>query len=124
MMWNTVHERTLRWVLASSQANKPWVVTNDEQGPAGLGVPPDPGYSGFAGKDAKGLDVGYTLHDIRKHSLWGNLMAGGAGVETPGASETPWSIAAAPQSAVAGVPSRWTSGPRQFQVAASASTCP
>ena len=81
MMWNTVHERTLRWLLASSQANKPWVVTNDEQGPAGLGVPPDPGYSGFAGKDAKGLDVGYTLHDIRKHVLWGNLMAGGAGVE-------------------------------------------
>ena len=81
MMWNTVHERTVRWVLASSQAKKPWVVTNDEQGPAGLGVPPDPGYPGFAGKDAKGLDVGYTLHDIRTHTLWGNLMAGGAGVE-------------------------------------------
>jgi len=81
MAWNTVHERTLRWVLASSQAKKPWVVANDEQGPAGLGVPPDPGYSSFAGKDAKGLDVGYTLHDIRKYTLWGNLMAGGAGVE-------------------------------------------
>ena len=54
MMWNTVHERTLRWVIASAQAKKPWVVANDEQGPAGLGVPPDPGYSGFAGKDAKG----------------------------------------------------------------------
>ena len=81
MMWNTVHERTLRWVIASSQAKKPWVVANDEQGPANLGVPPDPGYAGFAGKDVKGLDVGYTLHDIRKHSLWGNLMAGGAGVE-------------------------------------------
>jgi hypothetical protein len=81
MMWNEVHERTLRWVLASSQAKKPWVVANDEQGPAGLGVPPDPGYSGFAGKDAKGLDVGYAHDDIRKHVLWGNLMAGGAGVE-------------------------------------------
>ena len=81
MAWNAVHERTLRWVLASSQAKKPWVVANDEQGPAGLGVPPDPGYSGFAGKDAKGLDVGYTLHDIRKYTLWGNLMAGGAGVD-------------------------------------------
>ena len=54
MAWNAVHERTWRWVLASSQAKKPWVVANDEQGPAGLGVPPDPGYSGFAGKDAKG----------------------------------------------------------------------
>ena len=81
MMWNAVHERTWRWVLASSQAKKPWVVANDEQGPAGLGVPPDPGYSGFAGKDVKGLDVGYTIHDIRRYVLWGNLMAGGAGVE-------------------------------------------
>jgi hypothetical protein len=81
MAWNAVHERTLRWVLASSQAKKPWVVANDEQGPAGLGVPPDPGYAGFAGQDAQGRDVGYTLHDIRKYTLWGNLMAGGAGVE-------------------------------------------
>lgn len=81
MNWSTVHERTLRWVLASAQAKKPWVVANDEQGPAGLGVPPDPGYAGFAGKDVKGTDVGYTLHDIRKHTLWGHLMAGGAGVE-------------------------------------------
>ena len=81
MMWNAVHERTIRWLLASAQAKKPWVVTNDEQGPAGLGVPPDPGYAGFAGKDVKGMDVGYTLHDIRKYTLWGNLMAGGAGVE-------------------------------------------
>jgi hypothetical protein len=81
MAWNAVHERTLRWLLASSQAKKPWVVANDEQGPAGLGVPPDPGYSGFAGKDAQGRDVGYSHHDIRKYTLWGNLMAGGAGVE-------------------------------------------
>ena len=81
MTWNAVHERTLRWVLASAEAKKPWVVANDEQGPAGLGVPPDPGLSGFAGKDAQGRDVGYTLHDIRKYTLWGNLMAGGAGVE-------------------------------------------
>ena len=81
MNWSAVHERTLRWVLASAQAKKPWVVANDEQGPAGLGVPPDPGYVGFAGKNVKGADVGYTLHDIRKSTLWGNLMAGGAGVD-------------------------------------------
>jgi hypothetical protein len=81
MMWNAVHERTLRWLNASTAAKKPWVVTNDEQGPAGLGVPPDPGYRGFAGKDAQGRDVGYTADDIRKSVLWGNLMAGGAGVE-------------------------------------------
>jgi hypothetical protein len=81
MVWNAVHERTLRWVRASEGANKPWVVANDEQGPASLGVPPDPGYAGFAGKDTQGRDVGYSLHDIRKQTLWGNLMAGGAGVE-------------------------------------------
>lgn len=81
MAWNAVHVRTVRWVLASEESNKPWVVANDEQGPASLGVPPDPGFSGFAGKDAQGRDVGYTLDDIRKLSLWGNLMAGGAGVE-------------------------------------------
>jgi hypothetical protein len=81
MMWNAVHERTVRWLLASAKANKPWVVANDEQGPANLGVPPDPGYSGFAGKDAQGRDVGYTLDDVRKNVLWGHLMAGGAGIE-------------------------------------------
>jgi len=81
MMWNAVHERTLRWLDASTETKKPWVVTNDEQGPASLGVPPDPGYAGFAGKNAQGQDVGYSLHDIRKTVLWGNLMAGGAGTE-------------------------------------------
>jgi hypothetical protein len=81
MPWNAVHERTLRWLRASAEAKKPWVVANDEQGPAGLGVPPDLGYAGFAGKDAQGRDVGYNQHDIRKYTLWGHLMAGGAGVE-------------------------------------------
>jgi hypothetical protein len=81
MAWNAVHERTVRWIRASAQAKKPWVVANDEQGPATLGVPPDPGYQGFAGKDVQGRDVAHTLHDIRKFALWGNLMAGGAGVE-------------------------------------------
>jgi hypothetical protein len=56
------------------------VVANDEQGTAALGVPPDPGYKGFNGKDPQGKDI-RTLHDIRKYTLWGNLMAGGAGVE-------------------------------------------
>src|SRR5438552_3922107 len=64
--WNAVHERTLRWVVQSEQFNKPWVVANDEQNPASLGVPPDPGYKGFEGKDGQGKDVGYNLHDIRK----------------------------------------------------------
>jgi hypothetical protein len=80
--WNETHAKTLRWVVESARAGRPWVVANDEQGPSNLGVPPDPGYAGFKGKagekDGKG---GYDLNDIRKAVLWGNLMAGGAGVE-------------------------------------------
>lgn len=90
--WKAVHKLTLKWVQLSQQSDRPWVVANDEQGPANLGVPPDPGYNGFSGKaarkpkgDDKGtgkgrIEKGYTLHDIRKQVLWGNLMAGGAGV--------------------------------------------
>jgi hypothetical protein len=80
MHYDDVHERTLRWVTASREAGRPWVVANDEQGPAGTGVPPDPGYNGWTGQDAQGNSV-QDIHDIRKYVLWGNLMAGGAGVE-------------------------------------------
>lgn len=90
--WKSVHQQTLHWLRESAAAGRPWVVANDEQNPAGLGVPPDPGYQGHDGiaieKRTKGAkDEGhftakpYTLHDIRKLTLWGNLMAGGAGVE-------------------------------------------
>ena len=78
--WNAVHHRTLKWLVASRQAGRPWVVANDEQGDALSGVPPDPGYQDFAGKDPRGRTV-QTIHDIRTMTLWGNLMAGGAGVE-------------------------------------------
>jgi hypothetical protein len=78
--WAAVHQRTLKWLVASRQAGRLWVVANDEQGDAMWGVPPDPGYKGFAGKDTRGSS-GPTLHDIRKMTLWGNLMAGGGGVE-------------------------------------------
>jgi Domain of unknown function (DUF5060)/Putative collagen-binding domain of a collagenase len=91
--WNHVHQRTLQWRQESAAAGKPWVIANDEQNPAHMGVPPDPGYKGFdgiakgAGKplgtEAEGYyeSKGYTMHDIRKLTLWGNIMAGGAGVE-------------------------------------------
>jgi hypothetical protein len=78
--WNVVHQRTLKWLEASRKTGRPWVVANDEQGDALSGVPPDPGYKGFTGKDARGRVV-QTVDDIRKMTLWGNLMAGGAGVE-------------------------------------------
>jgi hypothetical protein len=78
--WNAAHQQTTRWVRGSAAAGVPWVVANDEQGSASTGVPPDPGYPGFTGKDNQGNQV-QSLHDIRKLTLWGNLMGGGAGVE-------------------------------------------
>ena len=78
--WNVVHQRTLRWVEQSAQAGKPWVVANDEQNPPDYGVPVDPGYAGFSGVAGEG-EKSYTMHEIRKLTLWGNLMAGGGGVE-------------------------------------------
>jgi len=78
--WDATHQQTARWVRGSAAAGFPWVVANDEQGSAATGVPPDPGYQGFNGKDSQGNPV-QSLHDIRKLTLWGNLMAGGAGVE-------------------------------------------
>lgn len=78
--WNQTHARTLKWVVESDKAGRPWVVANDEQGPASLGVPVDPGYKGHSGKAGEGNNA-YDMHDIRKATLWGNLMAGGAGVE-------------------------------------------
>lgn len=74
--WDQAHEFTIWWVWESGKAGKPWVVANDEQNGADTGVPPDDGYEGF---DAKAL--GRSAHDIRRRTLWGNLMAGGAGVE-------------------------------------------
>jgi hypothetical protein len=79
--WKQVHRWTKRWLGESAKTGRPWVVANDEQGNANIGVPPDPGYQGYANRTRDGKVVGYDLHDIRKLTLWGNLMAGGAGVE-------------------------------------------
>ncbi|MEM6722734.1 MAG: DUF5060 domain-containing protein, partial [Bacteroidota bacterium] len=67
--WNGVHDRTLEWIEKSENAGKVWVVANDEQGNANIGVPHDD-YNGNPG-----------LEDVRHETLWGHLMAGGAGVE-------------------------------------------
>ncbi len=83
-MWNKTHARTVQWINASAKSGKPWVVANDEQGSAGTGIPPDPGYldfNGIAPANKERGRIAYDLHDTRKLTLWGNIMAGGAGVE-------------------------------------------
>ena len=79
--WDAAHARTLKWREASAEAGRPWVVCNDEQNPASDGVPPDPGYEGHDGYASKKNGEKYNLDDVRKKTLWGTLMAGGAGVE-------------------------------------------
>jgi hypothetical protein len=64
---NDTHAQTLDWVRRSAAVGRPWVVCVDEIGPAHTGVRPD--------KDD------YWHNEVRKRHLWGNLMAGGAGVE-------------------------------------------
>ena len=76
----TTHEQTLKWVRASAAAGKPWIVAFDESGSAAHAQCPDLGYQGFDGRDRTGKMV-YTEHEVRKQTLWGTLMAGGAGNE-------------------------------------------
>ncbi len=62
-----VHQETQYWIEAAEKAGKPWVVNLDEIGPANRGVVPD--------SDDPAHDT------VRHEGLWGNLMAGGGGVE-------------------------------------------
>jgi len=64
---NDTHAQTIKWLDRSSSAGRQWFVCLDEIGPPHTGVKPD--------KDD------YWHDDVRKKHLWGNLMAGGAGVE-------------------------------------------
>ncbi len=61
------HNQTLIWLDRSASDGRQWFVCLDEIGPAHTGVKPD--------KDD------YQHDEVRKKHLWGNLMAGGAGVE-------------------------------------------
>jgi hypothetical protein len=78
--WAETHQWTVKWVKESTRSGRPWVVANDEQGNWAYGVPPDPGFAGF---DSTAPDPRrpYGMHEVRKLTLWGNLMGGGAGVE-------------------------------------------
>ncbi len=64
---NDTHAETIKWLDRSASKGRQWFVCLDEIGPANTGVKPD--------KDD------YWHDEIRKKHLWGNLMAGGAGVE-------------------------------------------
>jgi hypothetical protein len=74
------HVQTVKWVRESAMAGKPWVVAFDESGSAAHGQCPDLGYEGFDGRDRQGKKI-YTQHEVRRQTLWGTLMGGGAGVE-------------------------------------------
>ena len=76
----TTHAETAKWVEASAKAGKPWIVAFDESGSAAHAQCPDLGYKGFDGRDKNGK-MAYTQHKVRKQTLWGTLMAGGAGNE-------------------------------------------
>ncbi|WP_425498272.1 DUF5060 domain-containing protein [Oceaniferula flava] len=80
------HQDTLKWVERSEKSGHRWVVAFDEAGNAGAGSPPDPDWPGVAEvrkknkASKKPLDMP-SVNDVRSKVLWGNLMAGGAGVE-------------------------------------------
>ena len=66
--FSNVFSDTLTWVQNSGATSRPWVVACDEPGDAQHALRP------FG-------DEGNSWTDGRKNALWGNVMAGGAGVE-------------------------------------------
>jgi hypothetical protein len=66
--FSEVHSKTLDYLTRSVTAGKPWVVACDEPGDAQHALRPD-------------NDAGTSHTDGRKNALWGNVMAGGAGLE-------------------------------------------
>lgn len=65
--FRNVHNRTREYIRRSVEVGKPWVVACDEPGDASHALVPD--------------EEDPTRDNARKNALWGNLMAGGAGVE-------------------------------------------
>jgi len=66
--FSQVHARTLDYIKRSVKAGKPWVVACDEPGDPSHSLRPD-------------NDAGASHTDARKNALWGNILAGGAGLE-------------------------------------------
>jgi hypothetical protein len=65
--FSRVHSQTKNYIDRSAAAGKPWVVACDEPGDATHALLTD-------AEDP-------TRDNARKNSLWGNIMAGGAGIE-------------------------------------------
>ncbi len=65
---STSYEDTRNWLAKSAQTKKPWIITIDEIGHHSRGVDPD-----------DRLDN--NQDSVRAEVLWGNLMAGGGGVD-------------------------------------------
>ncbi|CAH0999509.1 hypothetical protein LEM8419_00809 [Neolewinella maritima] len=59
---------TADWLARSSRAGAPWIITLDETGPWWRGLDPD-------------AAMPNNQDSLRSLALWGNLLAGGAGVE-------------------------------------------
>jgi hypothetical protein len=66
-MPDEVHKQTLSWHNSSVHKGRKWNICSDEIGPSDTGAKPD------------NIDPDHSK--IRQDVLWGNLMAGGAGVE-------------------------------------------
>ena len=62
-----VHRETIRWRKRAESAGKQWLIGMDEIGPWHTGVVPDSD------------DPQHTI--LRRHVLWGSLLAGASGVE-------------------------------------------
>lgn len=62
-----VHDDVIKWIKASENTNKRWIVNMDEIGHWSTGLTPD------------GKNNNHTV--VRYKALWGTLMAGGGGVE-------------------------------------------
>lgn len=63
-----IHQQTLKWTRQSESSGHTWPVFIDEPGMAWQGIEPD-------------SLVPNNQAVMRKYALWGNLMAGGSGVE-------------------------------------------
>ena len=75
--------RSLQWIDESAQAGKPWVVAHDEQDPhhgAAARLRATRGFDGIA-RPQRGEPAIHLARRQAQRTLWGTLMAGGAGVE-------------------------------------------